>query len=486
MKIEHDLMDLMSQTLAGVFAVNARVALASAPLRSVPANAMQTVNRTKLAIEVGVVVALLVFVVWVSARIFIRKIVLPMAEIAATAKRLAAGDLKARVTPSGPSEVVEVAVQFNRMLDTRDQMERALRISEQRFHSLADASPVGIFRTNRHGEPVYANRRWYEIVGITAEAARDGGWINAVHADDRERVQREWAESSNNALPFRLEYRFCGKHGITTWVRAEAVVQWRDDGVAAGHIGTVTDISESKIASEVSKTESERFQAFSTRLLEMQESERRHIAYELHDEIGQALTAIKLSLRSLEAHVSTGGRPRLDHAVLITEGTLTMVRGLTLDLRPPQLDHLGLVPALAWHMENRAELSGLSAHFAADEEIGRLRADIETVCYRITQEAMTNVARHANARNVWVDLRIVGAELHLTIRDDGVGFDITQGQQRAKHGGSLGLLGMEERAAHIGGRLEINSSKNGGTLVRAVFIAEPATPRVRGEQREVV
>jgi two-component system, NarL family, sensor histidine kinase UhpB len=486
MKIERALRNLTSQKYAGTLTVNAGVALTSVPSSSAPAGAMQIANRTHLAAEVGVLLAVLLFAVWASARIAIRKIMLPMAEIAATAKRLAAGDLKARVTPSGPDEVVEVAVQFNRMLDIRDKMERALRISEQRFHSLADASPVGIFRTNRHGEPVYANQRWYEIVGTTPEQARDGGWVNAIHDDDRERVLRQWAESSSNALPFRSEYRFCDGYGIATWVRAEAVVQWCDDGVAAGHIGTVTDITESKIATEMSKTESARFQAFSARLLEMQESERRHIAYELHDEIGQALTAIKLSLRSLDAHVAVASRSRLDHAVLITEGTLAMVRGMTLDLRPPQLDHLGLVPALAWHIENRAELSGLSAHFAADKQIGRLRANIETVCYRIVQEAMTNVARHASAQNVWVDLQLAGGELHLTIRDDGVGFDIPQGQQRAKHGGSLGLLGMEERATHIGGHLEITSSRSGGTLVRAIFNAEPAAARVRAEQREAV
>jgi two-component system, NarL family, sensor histidine kinase UhpB len=392
--------------------------------------------------------------------------------------------LEARVSSGDPERLAEIEQQLKAVLDARDLAEHKLRISEGRFQSLADASPIGIFRTNKKGQAVYANRRWHEIVGMQPENSRDGGWINGVHPDDRESVLRDWAESTENALPFKRDYRFQDKEGRVIWVRADAVVQRGHDGVATGYIGTVTDITASLLVEEASRADAARFQALSSRILETQEAERRHIAHELHDEVGQALTAIKISMRSLARHIPTAHRSTLDQAMTTTDGTLAMVRGLTLDLRPPQLDHLGLVAALAWHVETRSDMSGLQGHFSADPQIERLRPDIETICFRIAQEATTNVTRHANAQNLWVELQLLGVALVLIIRDDGVGFDIAEGQRRALHGGSLGLLGMEERAAQVGGHFEIESRKHSGTTVRAIFPVVWAKPRTRAEQRE--
>jgi signal transduction histidine kinase len=217
------------------------------------------------------------------------------------------------------------------------------------------------------------------------------------------------------------------------------------------------------------QTSRERLQSLSQRLIDVQELERRTIAGELHDEIGQALTIVKMNLQALHAHVnSTLAGDRMDECITVVERALEQVRSLSLDLRPSLLDDLGLVAALRWYVARQARAASFALHFSADEPPSRLASVLETVCFRIAQEALTNIVRHANAREVWVQLRC-GAELCLTIRDDGVGFEPAQAEARASRGESLGLLGMRERASLSGGRLSITSAPGQGTTVAACF-----------------
>lgn len=220
------------------------------------------------------------------------------------------------------------------------------------------------------------------------------------------------------------------------------------------------------------QTSRERLQSLSQRLIEVQELERRTIAGELHDEIGQALTIVKMNLQALHAtddclQVSDQG-DRMRECITVVERALEQVRSLSLDLRPSLLDDLGLVATLRWYVARQVRTAGFALHFSADEPAGRLISVLETVCFRIAQEALTNVVRHARAREVWVQLRC-DAELCLTIRDDGVGFDLARAEARASCGESLGLLGMRERASLSGGRLSIVSTAGRGTTIAAYF-----------------
>jgi PAS domain S-box-containing protein len=214
----------------------------------------------------------------------------------------------------------------------------------------------------------------------------------------------------------------------------------------------------------------ERLQALSQRLVEVQEAERRRIARELHDEIGQALTALKIDLQGAQRLVK---RPELagslQESIKTVERTLQQVRSLSLDLRPSILDDLGLIPALRWYVDRHGQQGGLRAHFTADTFEGRLRPEIEIACFRVAQEALTNVMRHAEAKEVTVELRKFREELELIIRDDGSGFDVNTALERASQGASLGLLGMEERARLVGGRISFESSPKQGTEIRVYF-----------------
>lgn len=218
-----------------------------------------------------------------------------------------------------------------------------------------------------------------------------------------------------------------------------------------------------------------RLQALASRMLQVQEAERRHIARELHDEIGQSLTAMKLNLDALQRRLG-------DHAALplaievtdIAELLLDQVRKLSLDLRPPQLDDLGLSAALNWLVKRHGGQDGPTILLEAPDRLPRLDPIIETASFRIAQEALTNALRHARAAEVRIALGIEEECFRLSVRDDGVGFDAAAAQARAVHGGSLGLVGMRERAMLAGGTLDVAARPGDGTEVSASFpLASP-------------
>ena len=218
----------------------------------------------------------------------------------------------------------------------------------------------------------------------------------------------------------------------------------------------------------------ERLQVLSRRVVEVQEEERRHLARELHDEIGQVLSAIGVNLHAVRGVCAAAAWPRLDECLGIVDRAVQQVRNLALDLRPSMLDDLGLAAALRWLVDRQAERAGLVAHFVVQSSGAQLSPDLATACYRVAQEALTNVVRHARARQVWVDLQQGEEEVYLVIRDDGVGFDPGEARQRAARGESLGLLGIQERVGLLGGRVAVESEPGRGTTIRAQFPVEPA------------
>jgi signal transduction histidine kinase len=212
---------------------------------------------------------------------------------------------------------------------------------------------------------------------------------------------------------------------------------------------------------------------FSRRLEEVRESERRHLARELHDEIGQALTAAKINTVMLRSAIPSELAPRLNENAAILDRLLQQTRQISLDLRPPLLDDLGLVPALRWYVNQQTERAGLEAKISADPLADDVPPHIRLACFRLAQEAITNVVRHAQAKIVKLELRRTESCLRLRVRDDGKGFDVAAAEARAEQGASLGLLSLKERAALAGGGAHITSSPGEGTTVE-VFL--PLTP----------
>ena len=218
---------------------------------------------------------------------------------------------------------------------------------------------------------------------------------------------------------------------------------------------------------------------FSRQLIEAQEDERRRIARDLHDQIGQTLTAVKMNLYTVQRYSEA---PEAAHCLKdnidAIDEALRLVRDLSVDLRPPLLDDLGLATALCWYVDRYEKRASVQTEVVmelpnANERFSR---DLETACFRIAQEALTNVARHARATHVLLQLSRTPATLEMVVRDDGIGFDPTTLRKHARRVATLGLLGMQERAHAAGGVLEIDSKLTVGTEVRfSVPVDNPHT-----------
>jgi PAS domain S-box-containing protein len=230
------------------------------------------------------------------------------------------------------------------------------------------------------------------------------------------------------------------------------------------------DVTEKDRAHQALEENREALRVLSRQLMEAQEAERARISRELHDEIGQALAAVKLNLQAI-GRLSDDARvtAQVRDGVSIVDSTVVEVRNLSRDLRPSVLDDLGLIAALQWYLGRQGERARLEIGFTPPAHLPRPSREIETACYRIVQEALTNVVRHAGAASVDVEVTMDGADFVLTVRDDGRGFDLSLQSRERTPSTHLGLVGMRERAEKAGGVLSISSSPGAGTVVRARF-----------------
>jgi signal transduction histidine kinase len=221
---------------------------------------------------------------------------------------------------------------------------------------------------------------------------------------------------------------------------------------------------------EAVNQQKEQLQRLNMKLTQVQEKERQKLARELHDEMGQSLTAISMDLtavsQQLPADTSPFVRERLAEAMELTEQTLERMRELSLNLHPPMLDDLGLVPTLRWYINRYARRVSMEASLETIGAEQRLPPEIETTIYRVLQEALTNVARHAAASRVRVQLEWGASGITVSIEDNGRGFDLNATLTPGRGAQGLGLLGMQERISLAGGLLHMDSEPGKGTSIR--------------------
>ena len=269
-----------------------------------------------------------------------------------------------------------------------------------------------------------------------------------------------WDDPHNHQ---QIEFRHACERAMAQQESANVVVhsvdgqRWIDNHIYSNAEGLTVyfrDITQER-------QQQQQMQMLSRRVLEVQESERRRIAHELHDELGQSLTAIKINLQaSLRLPPADQERRSADNIAII-ESALQHVRSLSLTLRPSVLDDLGLGAAIEWLAEQAHSRGDLQVELASDLNDRRLAPELETACFRIVQEALTNIQRHSKASKVRIALHAAGSDLVLTIGDNGRGFDTT----RRMTGKSLGLLGMEERASLLSGTLSVRSQPGNGCTI---------------------
>lgn len=349
-------------------------------------------------------------------------------------------------------------------------VEDALRESQQRLLLALQSARMVTWDVDLRTGQVTGSPGHGRLLGFQDDVSPETleQFLSRVHRDDRGPFENAFALARRTRSAYRHEYRAILPNGMVRWIASHGRVLLDASGEAVRMTGVAWDMTERKQAERRLEENSRRLKDLTRRLLELQESERRHLARELHDEIGQALTAVKVLLQRA---IREGGdaRERLDETIAVVDQTIRQVRGIALDLRPAMLDDLGLVAALRWYVERVAARTGLEGRFVVDPEEIRASKEVETACFRVAQEALTNMARHARARRFTVELLRGGKGLDLIVRDDGIGFDPDEAARRAAGGASLGLAGIRERVALVGGHVGFVSREGDGSAVRVFF-----------------
>lgn len=275
-------------------------------------------------------------------------------------------------------------------------------------------------------------------------------------------IPERWKEIHRRCLAGAVERceedPFPRKDGKLDWVRWEIHPWYEADGEVGGVVLFSEVITERKQAEEALRLSRDRLTELTRRLVEAQEAERRAIGRELHDQIGQMLTAIKITLEIAGQLPAEAAAKKIVQAQELAVDLLGRVSRLSLELRPTMLDDLGLVSALVWFVNRYQEQTGVTIEFKHSGVEGkRFSREIETTAYRVVQEALTNVARHAHAQNVWLTIGMNEGWLEIQINDDGAGFD-----REAALAKNRGLAGMRERVWLVGGVFQIKSEKGKG------------------------
>jgi PAS domain S-box-containing protein len=352
------------------------------------------------------------------------------------------------------------------------QATRALRESEEQMRKIFDEGPVGMSLLDADSRLVRVNSALAEMLGYTVDALRGRRFADFTHPADVHLDRTLISKLLAGTIPrYQIEKRYLTRAGRTIWGELTASVIRDERGHPSFYVATVEDITGRKSAEDNLHRTAARLRALSRRLADVQEIERREISRELHDEVGQALTALKLLLAMASRQTDDTGR--LSEALSIVDGLIAQVRTLTLDLRPPMLDDLGLLPALAWHIDHFSAQTGMQIRFRHSGLEQPVTPQVATAAYRIVQEGLTNVARHARARSVDVQVVVEDGSLAICIVDDGQGFDV--GATLA--GASSGLAGMRERAEFLDGSFRVESTRGGGTRLTATLPVTSLAPQ---------
>ncbi|MBI4499841.1 MAG: PAS domain S-box protein [Gemmatimonadetes bacterium] len=345
---------------------------------------------------------------------------------------------------------------------------------EQKYRDMVERAPIGVYESVPDGRLLTANSALARMLGYDSVAELLQTNLSAIYANPRER-ELLVAAFERVGTSADLELQWKRKDGQPVWVQVNAHTVVHPADGSLRFEGFVRDITVRRRTEQELRAHREELGALSQRLIEVQETERRSLARELHDEVGQLLTALKLTLQAVQRSRSMARtRALVREGLGLLDQCLQQVRSLSLELRPSLLDDLGLGPALRWYLDRQSERAGFAAHLEDQLNDRRLPSEVETTCYRVAQEALTNVARHARAREVRVTLAQRDGHVQLRIRDDGVGFDVAHGRERAAAGESLGLLSMEERVSLAGGTFEVRSTPGSGSEVRVELPIGPA------------
>jgi PAS domain S-box-containing protein len=346
----------------------------------------------------------------------------------------------------------------------------------QELDAIVSTAPDVIFSSQEDGGYEYVSERFHDYTGTESVSDQPVNWFEHVHSDDIDRVKSGWVKCVQSGGSYESEYRLRSKDGTYRWFRSRAVPIRDLEGRIVKWYGTCSDIHDSKLleqsirdnAADLERMVDRRtdeLRRLSIRLMTLQDQERRRIARDLHDGLGQELAVAKMVLDKMLLQKSS--QPPDDtwaQASSIVDRAIQQVRTMSHLLHPPLLDEVGLMSALSWYVEGLSKRSGIETSLDVQPaDFPRLSSEVETAVFRIVQEALTNVFRHSGAHKVGISLSQKNGLIVVAVRDDGKGIgkkivDLEPGSV------GVGIGGMKQRAKEFGGELRLTNA-DPGTLV---------------------
>ena len=343
----------------------------------------------------------------------------------------------------------------------------ALAESEERFRHTADAAPMMVWMSAPEEGCTYVNRAWLDFTGSSSEAQLGRGWLESIHPDDRESCARAFEVNVHRRQPSGLEYRLRRHDGEYRWILDHGVPRFGGKGEFLGFIGSAIDITDRKLSEQAAIE-------LSRKLIQAQEEERRRIARELHDDVGQRLAVLSIEIDKLREKLSSALRSRASGLWNQASSIANTVRDISHDLHSPGLDSLSLSVALRALLEEFGEQHSIGVSFKEHDVPARMPEDIKLTFYRVTQEALQNITKHSRANSVSLELKATPEQVILRINDDGIGFNAEQHPVAG-----LGIASMRERVRSVGGVMTITSGQMRGTKLEAQVPLHRPTPESR-------
>jgi len=332
------------------------------------------------------------------------------------------------------------------------------------FYAIANDTPAYLWMADLKEENSFLNTPFAKFLGTTETRLSDT-WPDAIHPDDSERARATFREGMSKQTEYTDEFRMRRYDGEYRWVVTRAVPRFSPKGVFRGFAGSAVDITGRRLAEQKLREANESLQELSSRLIDAQEEERKRLARELHDDLSQQIAALSIAAGNLKRQISperADARAQIDriHDKLVQ--LAEAVRRMSHELHPAILQYSGLAAALRSYCEEFGALTGIQVALEIRGAFEGVAPAAALCLFRVAQEALRNVAKHARVSQASVELERSGGMLRLTISDGGVGMEA--GRARAKAG--LGLLNIRERVRLVGGKVEIRSSPGQGTIIK--------------------
>ena len=345
------------------------------------------------------------------------------------------------------------------LAEEHEQAAHVVRESEERFRLVANTAPVMIWTAGTDRLCTYVNQPWLEFTGRPLDAELGNGWAEGIHHEDLKRCLETYAQAFDQRQSFAMEYRLRRKDGEYRWIVDIGVPRFNPDGTFAGYIGSCLDVTDRKLAEEA-------LASVGRRLIEAQEEERKWIARELHDDIGQRIALVAVELDRCGQQVTNAPTIVRDHirqASQLVSDVSDDIQAISHRLHSSKLEYLGLATAAKTFCRDLSEQRHVRIEFKHSDIPATLPKEISLCLFRVLQEALQNAVKHSGAADVSVKVQGTLDGIHLTVSDSGVGFN----WRHAVNGRGLGLISMRERLRLVNGELSIQSEPGRGTTILA-------------------